>query len=97
MAGETYEIRTVADFWNVPEDRLDLCYREFGQWLKLHLAMRILQAGMAEAFPGVEMKTDDTCFRWIDDDKGEAILDFKNAPDGEIIASQVLNISEPSP
>lgn len=31
--GETYEIRTVEDFFKVPEERRRICLREFHSWM----------------------------------------------------------------
>lgn len=69
MKAPVYQIKTVADFLSVPEDRRATCLREFNVWLTMADAVRQLQElmpGMVKAEMGVE------CFAWVDDGKGEA-------------------------
>ncbi len=71
MNAPRYEIRTVADFLNVPEDRREVCIREFGVWLELVGNLKVM-------FEGIEFAEDPAGkFIWVDDDKGTATVAIK--------------------
>jgi hypothetical protein len=61
-----YEIRTVADFYAVPESRRGLCLHDFRLWLDVMSGLRGLLGDIA----GVHARTD--VFQWIDDGKHDA-------------------------
>ncbi len=80
--GQTFVIRTVADFLLVPEERLGECLREFRVMLDMaHAAGRLVDAvgeemqreGIGGYTPGDVRWTVDE-FEWIDDDKGNVSL-----------------------
>lgn len=75
-SGNCYEIRTVADFFNVPAERRALCLSEFALWMKVC-------EGTDEMLSGL-VKSNRTVFGWIDDDKGEAHTRIVT-PDGKQI------------
>lgn len=63
---EEYHIATVHDFFKVPEDRRELCLREFLVWLRMVEAVQRLLSGL-ETEPVAD-------FHWIDDDEHTAIV-----------------------
>jgi hypothetical protein len=72
--GKTYEIRTVTDFFLVPEDRRCVCLREFHSWLVIQEGVTGLLTAASSALDG-GLKADDLhwqngVFRWVDDGKG---------------------------
>src|SRR4051812_10182080 len=60
---KTYRIASVMDFLSVPEDRREVCLREFRVWLGVADAMGLMLAGIAAEFPQE--------FVWVDDGKHE--------------------------
>lgn len=72
---KTYEIRTHNDFLKVPVDRIDLCLRDYGQFLKLMKSVESIKEKLkASEFNWPEDKIqpiEDTVFYWIDDGKDE--------------------------
>ena len=82
----TYEIRTVADFLKVPENRLGACLREFRIALRLARATDNLVRRVGEVIHQTDtVRCEMQLFRWIDDDKRTAHLRIrtKARPDGE--------------
>ncbi len=83
----TYDIRTVADFLLVPEDRLDVCLHEFRIMLEMaRNAKIVLEAVTDEVTQSKGAVRFDfmNCFHWIDD--GEGTVDVHvQIPDGERI------------
>jgi hypothetical protein len=68
MSAPRYEIRTVADFLSVPEDRRALCIKEFAIWVEM-------VANLKAMFDGIEFVEDPAAnFIWVDDDKGTATI-----------------------
>jgi hypothetical protein len=71
--GQRFEIRTVADFLTVPEDRRFVCLREFHAWLTMGEGIAAL-LGIAGDTLGASVnavfKSD--VFVWIDDGKATA-------------------------
>lgn len=83
MSPPTYDIRTVADFLKVPEDRIGECLREFRIMLDMARATTSLLGNIADSMadePGAKHKRGDVHFvmldrfEWIDDNLGEAHL-----------------------
>ena len=56
-----YRIKTVHDFAKVPDDRRELCLREFAVWLQMLDATKGLLRGIPVKWPRE--------FVWADDDK----------------------------
>jgi hypothetical protein len=82
---QTYEIRTVADFFQVPEDRRRICLREFNAWLMLKEQVTSLLCA-ASASLDADLKPSDLrwetdVFRWNDD--GKAVLSVQMKPTQE--------------
>lgn len=83
--GKTYEIRTVADFAQVPPERLTLCLREFRAWLKLRRTVDTLNARLKDL--GIdEWIVAPDAYRWIDDDLGEMTVAVKMATEAPLSA-----------
>ena len=74
--GKTYEIRTVADFAQVPPERLTLCLREFRAWLRLRRTVGEMNATFKAAGLGEAFALPDA-YPWIDDDLGEMTVTVK--------------------
>lgn len=55
-----YEIRTVADFQKVPDERLDVCLDEFADFVRLSRVTVALFSSLAGVSGG-------ETFHWIDD------------------------------
>ena len=66
--GKTYEIRTVADFLKVPEERRRICLREFNAWLTLIVAVPDLLVAAGASKDSIALREPDV-FRWRDDGK----------------------------
>jgi hypothetical protein len=64
---------TVADFAKVPEDRLDLCLREFRVWLKIRRAVDDANSIVPDM---VKMRLPDV-FKWVNDDLGVADIKMR--------------------
>lgn len=62
-----YEIKTVADFLKVPEDRIGQCLAEFEGWLRL--ARSDQTDGLLRTLLGANGKFLNDCFYWRDDGK----------------------------
>jgi hypothetical protein len=76
MSAPRYEIRTVSDFLNVPEDRRPLCLKEFAVWVEL-------VANLKSMFDGIPFTEDfSEKFVWVDDGKGTATIAIRT-PDGK--------------
>ena len=73
-SGKTYEIRTVADFLEIPAGRRELCIVEFVQWCALMEGGADIAKMMGVA--KIEIGPRDV-YRWIDDDKGIAHMKLK--------------------
>lgn len=63
---EHYHIVTVHDFFKVPEDRREICLREFLVWMAMVEATECLLSGL-ETEPVAD-------FHWIDDDEHTAVV-----------------------
>lgn len=57
---DKYEIKSVADFIKVPDEKLSECLRDFASWCDFHREMRDL-------LDGIEMHEE--TFIWVDDGK----------------------------
>jgi hypothetical protein len=68
---QDYEIRTVADFLKVPEERRYVCLREFHSWLHMQQAVVDLLVACGAQPEQVRMRNPDL-FTWKDD--GEATI-----------------------
>jgi hypothetical protein len=77
-----YEINTVHDFLNVPEERISACLEEFKEWLNIMRATKLT----VEMMKGFSEKTKDLPldkllkmgpYMWIDDGKKEKNFTFK--------------------
>lgn len=76
--GTVYEIRNVWDFAKVPDERLDLCLKEFGVAVRMARAsIELLDAVADEMGVATDVRPlfglTET-FEWIDDDKGIATM-----------------------
>jgi hypothetical protein len=70
--GETYEIRAVEDFFNVPAERRRVCLREFHSWMAVLEEFPIILAEVdPELMKAIHIKRD--VFRWHDDGKGAVV------------------------
>ena len=71
--GETYEIRVIADFLNVPQSRRRICLREFHSWLAIQEDMKQLICAAGDALntpvPPDALHWRNEVFRWVDDGK----------------------------
>jgi hypothetical protein len=71
--GETYEIRTIADFFKVPEARRYVCLREFHAFMTMQEGFVDLLCAAGDALEApmlrsaIHMQTD--VYRWHDDGK----------------------------
>lgn len=75
---KTYEIRTLSDFFKVPNDRIEDCLKEFAvglEFLKANHELMGLENGQMEFF------------NWTDDGKKNITADFKFGKD--VIRSEV--------
>jgi hypothetical protein len=76
--GATYEIRTVADFFKVPESRRRICLREFDAWMavKEGVSNLITIAGKG-AVTADQFVWHRDVFRWVDDGKATISVEMK--------------------
>lgn len=72
-----YRIETVADFLNVPEDRIEDCLKEFADFIELSRAMLQAASFMAQIM-GIEDKSKIGAYTWIDDGKKEKTVRFQS-------------------
>ena len=78
---KTYEIRTLSDFFKVPNDRIEDCLKEFAvglEFLKANHELMGLKDGQMEFF------------NWTDDGKKNITADFKFGKD--VIRSEVTEV-----
>ena len=71
-----YAIAAVEDFFSVPKHRRALMLHEFGLWMNMHDRM----AGFKndpDSPAGLVITTRRETFRWIDDDKGQAVISIQ--------------------
>src|SRR5688572_8587838 len=74
--GGAFEIRTVADFLKVPEERRRICLREFHSWMAMGQGVRDLLLAVGDSMQtpippeAITFRTD--VFRWHDDGKATA-------------------------
>ena len=79
--GIRYELRTVADFLKVPEDRRCICLREFHAWLYMQEAVPDLLVAASESLGGgftrddIRLREADV-FAWVDDGKATISVEF---------------------
>lgn len=83
---EEYHIETVHDFFKVPEDRRELCLREFLVWLSMVDAVQNLLNGIDAGIAD---------FHWIDDDEHTAIVRVIAGDERIEIASGVMKGFQP--
>jgi hypothetical protein len=69
---KTYEIKTVNDFLQIPENRLSACLKEFKIAISFGIACRDLQKIMDKDAP-----FNFPYFKWIDDGKKTAKIKFE--------------------
>lgn len=91
--GETYEIRTVADFLKVPTERRRICLREFHSWLDIQKSMIDLLCAASDALDG-GLKPEhftwrNEVFRWVDD--GKAVMSVTMEPPQSAAAVDPVN------
>jgi hypothetical protein len=91
--GKVYQIATVADFMLVPDDRLDLCLKEFAVMLRmtratddlvnavLHEMMREKGEPVPDANAVLVQLVPN--FEWTDDDLGNVELTILTSEDGK--------------
>lgn len=69
----TYEIRTVGDFFQVPEERRRICLREFHSWMVIQEGVTALLvaagASLDTAITTNQLHWENSVFRWMDDGK----------------------------
>ena len=80
---KTYEIRTVADFLIVPEERRSVCLREFHSWLAIQEGVTALLLAANDALEG-DLKREhlhwqNDVFRWNDDGKACISVEMREA------------------
>lgn len=63
-----YELRTVKDFFLVPEERRGDCLHDFGLWVSVMISLDELFGDIK----GFRSKTD--VFAWLDDGRHDAVL-----------------------
>ena len=68
-----YEIKHVADFLKVPEDRLDACLKEFKTFVELSRAHLKVVEAVAEEL-GINGRGEVQAFTWIDDGEGKVTI-----------------------
>lgn len=88
MSPPTYDIRTVADFLLVPEDRLDVCLHEFRIILDMARGAKIVLEAVTDEVtkqPGAVEYNFMNCFHWIDDGEGTVKVGVRTS-DGEMIS-----------
>lgn len=73
---KTYSITKIADFFVVPAHRRALMLHEFGLWMDMHDRIGDL-ANDPDCPPGLAVTAQRDAFHWIDDDRGEAILNIR--------------------
>lgn len=77
--GQTYEIRTITDFFRVPDGRRRICLREFHAWLGLQEGVTaMLTAPGPHAIRADQLQWKNDVFRWSDD--GKAIFNVIMQP-----------------
>jgi hypothetical protein len=70
--GKRYELTSVWDFADIPDDRLDVCLSEFASAIRVARAIGSLMNSTARALYGVEgspIAAQARNFAWIDDDE----------------------------
>jgi len=70
----TYRIRTVLDFQDVPEDKLDACLKEFRTFVRIIAPFR--------ALVGDCVRVSDE-FTWVDDGENNIIINIHDAGNGQ--------------
>jgi hypothetical protein len=83
---QRYEIRTVTDFFKVPEDRRRICLREFHSWLAIQEGVTALLTAAGDSMetpiPPDAIHWHNEVFTWIDDGKatiGVQMVDRKTS------------------
>lgn len=78
---KSYKLKTVMDFTQVPEDRIDACLEEFKDFVG---HMRLLHNLAADLAGAKEVDLGESHFEWIDDGKRERTLKVRVtlAPEG---------------
>lgn len=81
MSGEPkrYAIETVADFDDVPDDKIEECLADFGEYVAMRrLCLALVDPGVARLSPVFHWVDDNvrgvSKFRFTDEDTGEEIL-----------------------
>lgn len=84
MTGQAprYEILTVHDFAKVPQDRREICLKEFSVWLELVDAVIAVMEGIPIKPPAA--------FVWVDEDKHEATVGIAGGGQHIHVASGVM-------
>ena len=83
-----YTIRTIEDFFAVPQEKLVECLHDFA--LFLHL-----KAVAEAAAPGQVRWMSERGFEWIDDGKHDANVSIQN-PDGEMAMRETIPFDGPA-
>ncbi len=79
-----YQLRTVADFSSIPEDRIDACLNDFAAWLRVSRKSNEIN-NLATVALGGTVNFDIGGFKWVDDGvAGISAVDIQC--DGETIA-----------
>lgn len=68
MKPKEYEIASLADFANVPPERIGACLADFTEWLRV-LRDKAELLGVLDAITGVPggIELNETGFTWVDD------------------------------
>lgn len=92
---DKYLIRSVSDFFKVPEERRALCVKEFGDWHRMIAAVRNAGRIVSDALgvPAPVITSDLSTYEWIDDDLGMCGLVFRG-PDGVVIGEAKINVNQ---
>lgn len=75
-----YKIKTVDDFRQVPEDKIDKCLKEFGTALKVRKNMETIMNLTGKSISGKDKVLDLTIpqFIWIDDKEKKLTVNIRN-------------------
>ena len=71
---KSYKLKTVMDFTQVPEDRIDACLEEFKDFIGHMRLLHNLARDVARIAGAKDVDLSESFFEWIDDGKRERTL-----------------------
>jgi hypothetical protein len=90
--GNTYKIRTVTDFFLVPEDRRRICLREFHAWMAIQEGITALILAMSDTLDvGVKpehLHWRNEVFRWVDDGKASIGVEIQEMEPPQVVSER---------